>query len=469
MQIRVFDYLHFSSVSGLQGDSNLWFHKQLYDYLFKFYPDTYHFYLTYPISTENKEFMEKLFNYPNVTLLPIKYETTSGLSRGWFDLEGIKANRKLFDIIDVLFCNTIETTVNLLSYIQSLGFYSSVFSYTHWTPGMVSEPADAYYKKKSYGGYPTELKYILNYMSAHLNGCNSTYGRNIILNDLKDCITSPKIQNYLEKTLKPIYLTTDKNEFMNREHPEKPFREPIIIFNSRKSEYTGYPFFMKAIKRFIKLHPKLKFKIVMTSPSGKQQTLSYPLPNEYIAHDGELNREDYIKYLLWSDICIGAHDGQNQWSLSFLDGMMTNNIPLYRKNVFFDEMFSSTIYSFYNEDSFISKLHDILTNLDDYKQENKKIHEHFLKNWSWENLIHEWHNSFKYCYDQIESMTTSKKLDQNLFNDPITFKKIMKILNIGNQRGLTHYKKLLMKKYNLKDDITSNRIILSRDKNENRQ
>ena len=472
-QIRTFDYLHLSSNSGLQSDSNFWFHYNMYKHLFQKYPDKYHFLLTVPNDKESVLIARKYFDFPNVTLIPIKYLTTSALSRYWFDMESLQNQSNEIGVFDVLFCNTPDVMPGLQSFFQSRGYYSIPMNYFHWIPQTVSEPIKASYRDQL-AGWSTEAKSFVSMLISSYNGCNSEYGKKLILDGMKFMSNEDTMKEISSKTYS-LPLVPDKNEILQYQKYEgtKEISEPIILFNYRKSEYTGFSKFMKAIQIFVKNYPTIKFKIAFTSVGGKQMTAQYELPSEYVLFEKELSREEYMKILWQSDIQLGTHIGSSQWSLSFMEGMFAGSVPLFQRNVFFDELFKDLpnfnyhLYSYEDEKDFSQKLLDILTNLQFYKDESKKIQEFFLKEWSWENLVHKWDEAFNYCYSKIyesNSDIVRQKLNDKMFNTPIPFTKVQDILVLGNQRSTPVYLKTIKNKFSLFDDMTSSKPILSKEK-----
>jgi hypothetical protein len=282
-----------------------------------------------------------------------------------------------------------------------------------------------------------------------------------------------KTRNEIESKLMPLYLTVDKNEFLSKRYYENQRidKTPVIIFNNRKSEYTGATEFVKAIQKFIKLYPDIKFKVLFTQVGGKEMTKREhrEIPEKYILSDKPLPREEYIKKMWQGDIIVGMHLGVNQFSLSYLDGLMCNKIPLFRRNIFYDELFKDMpnfnyeLYSFTNEDEFIAKLYDILTNIDYYKQLNEKIHKFVLENWCWEKLIDNWHKTFKFVADKLSPHDSDlfKNLKPEFFNQPRTWSEIKQVIGLGNQRSQIKYLKSVIAKFNLYDNLKSPKIQLT--------
>jgi glycosyltransferase involved in cell wall biosynthesis len=469
--MRIFDYLHYSSSSGLLTDSNFWFHYHLYKHLFKKYPDQYHFYLTIPKTPEDVSIARKYFNFDNVTLIPIDYSWSSATSRFWFDQKGLQEQQDKYDVFDILFCNTVEVMPGLLSFFLTKGYYTLPMNYCHWTPGLVSDPLKASYDGEKAALAP-EAKFFISIYLSSFTGCNSFWGKKIIMDDISIFLNDETKQE-IDKKLSPLYLTVDKNEFLSKQHYEEQREDktPVIVFNNRKSEYTGATEFVKAIQKFIKLYPNVKFKILFTQVGGKEMTRkeNREIPEKYILSDKELPREEYIKKLWQSDIIVGMHTGENQFSLSFLDGMVCNKIPLFRRNIFYDELFKDLpnfnyeLYSFRNEDEFVAKLYDILTNIDYYKQMNDKIQKFFIENWCWEKLIDDWHKTFKLIADKLSPYDSNlfDNITPSFFNQPRSWNDVKKIAGIGNQRSQIKYLKAVIAKFNLYDNLKSSKIELT--------
>src|SRR6056297_3467399 len=203
-QVRVLNYLHISS-SKLTKDSNFLLHRFIFKYINKYYPDNFHFYLTYPYTEENSNIMKKfLGKYRNITFVPIKYFSTNAFFRNALDWEGLGKYAKDYDII---WNNTPEIGYELLSYSISKGIYCGMFSYSHWYPEIINGPVFSNYLTYQPEKYCIEMKYYHNYLLSSYNYMNSYHGKKSILKGFKKVLGN-NIEK-VEKSLKPLNITID--------------------------------------------------------------------------------------------------------------------------------------------------------------------------------------------------------------------------------------------------------------------
>lgn len=469
-QIRIFDYLHQSTYS-LKSDSNFFVHRSVFKYLGRYYPNKFHFYTTYDESLENTETMRKIQKqFPFVTPVPIKYYSTNAIFRNALDWKSLSANAP---DVDIIWNNTPEINFELLSFFVSKGCYCPLISYSHWYAPLVDPPIYANYLKKQDEKYCVDIKYFFNYILAYKNYNNSKWGTDSIKKGYEvvpDLGWRDKVLNKIH----PLYLTVDHEEIDQFKPVEIKKDVPIIVFNNRHNEYTGFTFFMNAVKKMIEIRPGLKFKIFMTAVGENDRSAKFEIPEEYFINKESLPFPKYIEQLWKCDIEIGAHTGDNQWSMSFLDGMFANLIPFYRRGVFFDEMFEgldiNEQYGFRTEDEFISKLIFMLENIQHFRDANKNIFEHFRKNWTWDVLIHEWAKMFQDAYDQQRITETEKIFNVDLSQFPMPWADVKQAMNISDQRNTTSYRKTLKEALPIKEDMNRPDIVFYRnDQNIKRQ
>lgn len=463
-QIRVLQYLHIAS-SKLQNDSNFLTHRFMFKYFKRYYPDNFHFYLTYPESEDNKNVMNKfLGDYKNITFVPIKYYSTNAFFRNALDWENLGKIAKDYDMV---FNNTPEIAYELLSYSISKGIYCGILNYAHWYPEMINGPIFANYLKFQPEKYCLEVKYFVNFLLSNNNYIDSDFGRKAIINGTSKTLGEQNAKK-VENSLKTLYLTIDHEEIdeVKDEKIEVPDC-PVLIFNHRHQVYTGFTEFMIGIKEIIKLRPSLKFKIFISDGGNMDLRDKFGIPEEYLLNVPNNSYKDYVR-ILWNikGIQMGTHIGQNQWSLAFIDGMFTNNIPFYRKNIFFDEMFKNMdeefLYPFQykGEKDFVGNLIFMIENFDKYYEKRNIFFDHFRKYWTWDTLIHNWAKAIFKVYDETRTYKNSDKIDTVEFQTPITWDKCKGVLNISDQRPTNQYRKTLKEKYNLKEDMNNPEIVL---------
>jgi hypothetical protein len=473
-QLRILDYMHYASAS-LRSDSNFYTQHQIIKYLNKHYPDYYHFYLTYPKSSENDAFIhQKFLGVDNVTLIGLRYNTTNAFYRDEVDIETL--NNELKEDVDLLYCNTPEVTLKLLSFLQSKGNYVNAVTYSNWLPNMVEEPMLLYYKDTSYGKYAIRLKYLINYLATTANFTHSEHSKKILIDSYK-FIDSPSFKNYVTKSFKVLNITCDiesKNSYKYRdeklvklERKAKDNEEIIILFNYRHNDFTGFPFFMKNIKEFIKKHSEFNIKIALTSVRN-DLSAKYNIEDKYFINKENLNYEDYVKLLYKSDIIIGAHTSENMWSLAFIDGLMSYNIPIYRTRIFFDELMkdinTNSELTFNTDIEFQGSLFKVCSNLDYYRKIARKISNKILKYWTWDTKIHDFHKALQtYAKQKSFNLSDERKAEIEKYlkdTNHIFWKSLKNAMSMGEQRPLNIYRKVIKNNLQLRDDMKSEKSIL---------
>lgn len=461
-QIRVLNYLHIST-SNLSKDSNFLLHRFIFKYLFKHYPDNFHFYLTYPAGEEAimRKFLGK---YKHITFVPIKYYSTNAFFRNALDWNSLSNISKDYDMI---WNNTPEIAFELLSFSISKGIYCGIMNYAHWYPEIINGPIFANYLSHQPEKYCMEMKYYHNFLLSQDNYMNSMHGKKAIMKGFEKVIGENSEK--LKDRLNPLYITVDHEELLELKNEKVEVPDcPVLIFNHRHQVYTGFTEFMQSIKEIIKIRPNLNFKIFISDSGNMDLRDKFQIPEGYILDLENKGFQDYVK-ILWNlkGIQIGSHTGINQWSMAFMDGMFTNNIPFYRKGIFFDEMFKGmeniNPYNFKNEKEFTEKLIFLLENFDEYNKRVGEFYNHFLNNWTWDKLIHPWANALFKVYEQCRTYKNSEKINTIEFETPLKWSKAKEILNISDQRPTNQYRKTLKDKYNLKEDINNSEIILYRE------
>lgn len=459
-QIRVFDYLH-TSCPSVKSDSNFLTHRFIYKYINRYYPHKFHFYLTYHASDENRVVLNELARKEgNVTPVPIKYHSTNAIFRNALDWESLSTN---CPDVDILFCNTPEVNFEILSFFISKGNYAPLMSYSHWFPSLVTPPIYANYLKHQTEQLCIDAKYFYNYILAHKNYNNSKWGTKLIKKSF-EILPDPGWNAKITSRIHPLYLTVD-HEDVDKFKPAnlEKSKIPIIVFNHRTQVYTGFTFFMEAMEKLIALRPELKFKIFLTGVGERELTSKFNIPDEYYLSKGVLNYPDYIRTLWQCDIQLGTHTGDNQWSMSFLDGMFANLVPFYRKDIYFDEMVSGLTdmdeYSFKDEDDFIQKLVFMLSNIEYFRAKNKRIYDHFREHWTWDTLIHPWVAAFKDTYQQTRITETPKFSGVMDLEFPLRWQELKKFINISDQRNNNTYRNTFKAQFPVKEDMTNTEIV----------
>lgn len=472
-QIRMLDYMHVSS-KHLLSDSNFYLHRDIFKYINRHYPGQFYFHTTYETNPENDKIMKRLAGKcKNVQPIPMEYFSTNAFFRNSLDWKSI--SKKLADV-DIVWCNTPEINFELSTFLAGKGLYVPLMCYQHWPSNLVRAlfANFANYQSERFCLY---VKQFYNFFLAHRNYCSSKHGVKL-LNDTFSQLPGKSFTEEMKAKVKPLYLTIDHEEIDRLKPSDEEIQDyrkslnaenvPIIIFNSRHNTYTGFTFFMEAIQKIIQMRPALKFKIFLSCVGEHDRSYKFKIPDEYYVKKETLSYPEYVKMLWTADVQIGAHTGVNQWSLSFIDGMFTDNIPLYNKGHFFDEMFQGieshvNNYGYLTEEEFIEKFVFMLENLKNFKNKNEIIYNHFRQNWTWDTLIHRWADSFIDTYNSAKPVITEKFEKLNLQKLPESWIKIKNIIDVSDQRPISAYRQVLKNNYPVKEDMQNEKSIFYRE------
>jgi hypothetical protein len=373
----------------------------------------------------------------------------------------------------MIYNNTVEIGFELLSYSISKGIYCGLMNYAHWYPEIINPPVFANYLKFQPEKYCMEMKYYHNFLLSSNNYMNSKHGKKSILKGFEK-ILGPQ-PSLVKNTLQPLNISVDHEELNEMKDIKIDVPDcPVLIFNHRHQVYTGFTEFMLGVKEIIRIRPTLKFKIFISDGGNMDLRDKFQIPEEYLLEIPNNCFKDYVK-ILWNlkGIQMGTHTGINQWSMAFMDGIFTKNIPFYRTGIFFDEMFEEVeninAFQYKNERDFTEKLIFLLENFDTYNKQVDKFYDHFIKNWTWDTIIHNWAEAFEKVYEETRVYKNSDKVNNVKLETPIKWNKCKNVLNISDQRPTNQYRKTLKDKYNLKEDMNNTKIVLYKQKDKIRK
>jgi len=458
--IKILDYFHYSN-QDIESDSNFYFHKKLISYLSQ--DKNLHIYLTCP--KEHSKIFYKTFDYDNVEIVPIEYVATAMWQRNWLDYHGLRDELGK-TIIDIAFVNTPELAIDVVS---ALSYYSKprLITYTHWVPET----------EGSLGPYSPAEKflYLGAYSIAHYNCFNSKYGIELIYNHLKNYISDNMYKMFMQRAV-PIapYLEDDLINYKLEQNIYHDKNMPVAIFNHRISEYTGYLFLFDLLEYYDKHYNEpfilqfSKFADINTMVKGK--TLSkLDLKNIQIS-DFKINtRKDYYDALLSSDIAFGFHNGKSQWSMSFMDALLADNIPLFRDKFFFKEIFDN--YPLNLSDLRITnnkisdtamKLNYIIKNINEFKN-NYKFKDFILSKYNSNIISEKYRQLFYNVYNTIpdsHGLKSDKLNFERMQKELLDLIDISNLTNQGSTRDFNAIIKNLVNNYGFNEILRNKRLYL---------
>lgn len=361
--MRIFDYLNISNERNIWSDSGFHVQRNVIQEILK-KRDDYHFYLTVPIDSYTAV---KSLESDRLTLLKYNYSSGSG-HKYHFDTNQLW---KLMDMwkkdYDLVLCNEVilgNQFRNLFCYKSH--FDIPVINYVHWvdtSDDVTQQQWDMY--SSIYWCYKTY--------------CNSEYGKQLILNSIND-IYNEDTGNAINKKLGILNVGFNDKELDQYKTKDK-FDVPTLVFNHRVSQYTGYENLLKECK---KLYDRgLKFKLIFTNPSVSLTRSGFAKYPFLEIKEGGYSYPEYIELLWKSDICFGLHNGQNQWSIAFLEALYCDNIPITSNKIFYPEMLGKDTFP-------IGDLGYVIENIDSVKRESYDLSKYY-----WRNLVDDYLRVFE--------------------------------------------------------------------------
>ena len=446
--MRIFDYLNVSNEREIWADSGYHVQRNLITEILKKRND-YHFYLTVPYNQmENAKFTDSEL----VTLLPYNYSGGSG-NKYHFDTNQLWKHmdmwHKDWDLV-------LNNEVILGNHFRNMFCYKShfdipVINYVHWVNTTEEDTAQQH-------------DMLNSILWCHKTCCNSEYGRSLITKNV-DKVYQKEFADKIRSKILPLNVGFNHEELEKYKTKDK-YSKTTLIFNHRISQYTGYDKLIEKCKKIYDSGTK-DFQLIFTNPSvslTRRDLTKYPFLRVLKKVP---SYPEYIKMLWKSDICFGLHNGQNQWSIAFLEAFYCDNLPITTNDFFFPEMFPTNM-----RDGKIMKT-ETLDDLQDVIENHKRMK--YL--WKEKLLEFSWSNLAQRYIDMIESSVSDyeknadnllKPNDSKVFNDIKTFLKVKPIIDkqeilsmrskkvgsgIGAQTPYTKYRRELLKICD--DDIES--------------
>lgn len=395
----------------------------------------YHFFLTVPYNQLSKVVS---LSSPLLTFMPYHYSGGAG-NKYHFDSVQLW---KLMDMRHKDWDFVINNEAILGNHFLNMFCYRSHFdipivNYVHWvntTKDMTHQQMD-----------------MLNSISWCYNTyCNSKYGRELILKEV-DNIYSDVVAEKIKNNLHILNVGFNDKEMLEYKVKDK-FDKVTLIFNHRVSQYTGFSSLLKQCKKIY--DNGTDFQLIFTNPAtpmARGSLKKYPFVTTY---DEPLSYPDYIRLLWKSDICFGLHNGQNQWSIAFLEALYCDNIPITTNDIFYKEMLDRKTHQ-------LEDLGFVIENIDSIR-ENYSIEKYY-----WRNLVDDYIKMYETNFEQHgagievlknpENSTVLRQIKSFFNTRPILEKQEIIAIRgktvgsgIGCQVPYTKYRKELLK---VADDV----------------
>jgi glycosyltransferase involved in cell wall biosynthesis len=396
LAFRVLTQINYSAGENPEGDSGLHFTAGLLHSLVSLDFDL-HFYVLIPIKHE--DIWVNALSHPRIT--PITIDIEPRLHGGDFQFNPTQLYRN-FDLrrfdIDLLFLNQPETAPAFLHFFNKEMFYNiPAVSYVHWFDTRIpSRPKQTVHR-------PILLGALSGMMVSSAVGCNSAYGRKQILDYAGHWFNEETI-NSLEQRLRLLPPAVDVAEVEFGRMKKNERKNKRIIVNHRLLKYTG----VRAL--LTKALPELwerrqDFSVLVTNPSHVR--LPGTITNVPWLTVETLSRQAYFRKLWESDIVVAPHRATH-WSISTLEAICAECVPLMNKESFFAEMMGPLISGmadtekkhietrwFFHRGSIVNRLSDLLDNLNEDRNIVKRVAEQSRSIYDWGVCAQAWSEMFR--------------------------------------------------------------------------
>jgi glycosyltransferase involved in cell wall biosynthesis len=404
MALRVLTQINYSAGENAEGDSGLRFTAALLRKLVQADPEL-HFYVLIP--EKHVATWTEAAAGPGITLIP--FPLAPRLHGGDFQFDPAALYER-FDFrkydVDVLFLNQPETAPAFLQFFNRQTFHNvPAVSYVHWFD--TRRPSTP--KQKMH--LPALLANLSGMMVSAFVGCNSEYGRDAILLHAARWF-HPDVVETLRARIRILPPAVDSSQ-LRPKMKKPPGRRAQIIVNHRLLKYTGVRTLLAEV--FPRLWARRKdFRVIVTNPSRvrlpgtitaapwmRQQMLAWP---------------DYVRLLWESDIVVAPHRSTH-WSISTLEAICADCIPLMNTESFFPEMFEPILQAltseerqhieerwFYFRGNVVNRLSNLIDNIDRERVLAKRTGREARRIYDWSGCVESWLRVFREADRQIPAI-----------------------------------------------------------------
>lgn len=403
MALRVLTQINYSAGENPDGDSGLHFTAGLLQALVRLEED-FHFYVLVP--DRHREVWAAALQHQRITPIPMALEPR--LHGGDFQfspaelLQNFDCRR--FDV-DVLFLNQLETANAFLQFFNRLTFHNlPAISYVHWfDTRRPSTPKDTMHQ-------PALIAALGGMVASSSVGCNSAFGREQIVSQGRKWFREEVI-NDLEKrmTLLPPGVDVAAIEGARVGSTRDGVRR--ILVNHRLLKYTGVRTLLT--DTFPRLwRQRTDFSVHVTNPTRVR--LPSQITNAPWLRVQTLDRAEYLRQLWKSDIVVAPHRSCH-WSMSTLEAICAECVPLMNQESFFPEMLRPLLDDeisehvkdrwMYFRGRLIPRLHELLDNLGAEKRVARTVALRARQTYSWDALAPQWRDLFREHESRIPVMS----------------------------------------------------------------
>jgi hypothetical protein len=392
MALRILTQVNYSAGENADGDSGLRFTAGLVKALVH-RDRTLHFYILVP--DKHADVWRRELTHPRITLISVNLQPR--LHGGDFQFDPLELYRK-FDFrkydVDLLFLNQPEIAPAFLQFFNRQTFHNvPAISYLHWFD------------------LPAMLAALSGMMTSFALGCNSAYGREIILSEARRWFHADAIKALRER-IRILPPGIDLAE-LGPLRPRKRGRKIKIIVNHRLLKYTGVRSLLTRV--FPQLWKERRdFSVTVTNPSCVR------LPRDITEAPWiilkTLPRLEYVKLLQEMDVVVSPHRATH-WSISTVEAVSAGCVPLMNVESFFPEMFEPVLGAlphklqahvhdrwFYYRGTVIKRLHGLLDHIEAERKVVRTVSREMRDIYGWNTWVDTWLDLFHSAEDAIPIM-----------------------------------------------------------------
>ncbi len=425
--MRILEYLNLSNDKNLDADSGYSVFKNKVKHILA-KRDDFHFYYVCPRQHYDK-IKRDMWQYKDrLTLLPVEMLTANSGSRYHIDLptlnKYIKPYERDYDILSIQEPPLVAGMFELFNGRNH--FNAPIHTYVHWICKDVGIKVNAHER----------LSYIAGLFLSSQAGCNSEFGKKMIIAQAKEYYNDRFIE-ILDRKLSPLHvgadvenlIHTDSSSFLD--NPDK--KETSIIFNHRLNQYTNYRFIISELERLYQ--KRQDFVLYVTNPSKMSVSDIERMKTIPFIRFTDLSFNEYVDLMKRCDIALCPHVGDNQWSISLIEAVSCGCIPLASSKAFQKEiLFNFEDDFFYHANhEFLARLEHMLNEKTAYKKRTLAKREVFANHWSWRNVCTEYIQMFDKLYAESDIVSADCDSMKRIRNIITTSKQISKKSLLKNQ------------------------------------
>tara|TARA_R100000656_G_scaffold107406_1_gene79555 strand:+ start:330 stop:1622 length:1293 start_codon:yes stop_codon:yes gene_type:complete len=327
----------------------------------------------------------KSLKFHNTKQIPIQLPTYPNQMRLHFNsiklLEAIDWKNNDYDIV---YSHLPEHTLQLKNLFYNETNERPVFvGYTHWT------------EFKEITGYPETVIdiNILGLLAMDACGVNTLAQKNMIINAAKENYNQSVI-NKLEKTLRPMYLGSEKPEY---DKNVKDLDKKVIVFNHRPHKYKRYDWFLSQMDKLWEQRKDFEVWVPLAESVEKP----------YMTND-KYDRHGYFTKLSQCFVGVCCKQLYAGWAISATDGMSVGVPYLFSDDRYYHELADDSGLFYKDEKDFNSIINKLLDDKNIRASYSNKSLSRF-EDMLWEKQIVEFNDMIDSAILQIPKMKKPTK------------------------------------------------------------